>query len=75
MNLLEILSLDKSIARNAKCCYNLVFAGGGYALAVVALSLIAIIFSEVMVRLALIVGLDERARSSSPKLALPYSGS
>ena len=40
----------------------MVVAAGGYALTIVALSLIAIVFSEIMVRLALIIGLDEKSQ-------------
>ena len=62
MNFGDIFRLDEGTVRNARRCFNLVVAAGGYALTIVALSLVAIVFSEIMGRLALIVGLDEKSQ-------------
>ena len=63
MNLGRIFRLDESTVRTVRRCYNLIVTAASYALTILVLTLLAVGFSEVMERLAVIIGLDEKTQT------------
>ena len=63
MNFGRIFTLDESTVRTVRRCYNLIVVATSYALTILAFTLLAVGFGEVMDRLAVIVGIDEKTRT------------